>query len=220
MHNRVFVLLALLALACSASVASAAPQAQGQTVDQMSVSTLGDDIHASAVSIRVGQSYNAWWTWLRNGVPLKGAYIRLQRSYNGGSWTNVDSGYTNSYGRVGWSITPRVCGTHRYRTVYNGVASSILTLLTYGCGGGCPVLSFSAYPRVGTRSTNFKFVGSSTGIATPTSWYWTFGDGKSAYGKTVYHRYATTGYKTVKLTVKSSGGTTRWVTGYNWIRVS
>lgn len=171
-------------------------------------------------------SVNQWfsiggWYWYNvyNGVrtPDRYQYVTLQHSRNGGSWSTIGSGYTNSNGYIGWSVKEPTAGTYRYRSVNTGYYSSIKT---YVVGTTSPPVkaSFYASPTVGTRSTNFKFIGSASG-GTPTSYYWTFGDGKSAYGKTVYHKYASTGYKTVKLTVKFTNGWSAWMQRASYIRV-
>ena len=164
-------------------------------------------------------SIGGWyWYHVNNGVrtPDRYQYVTLQHSRNGGAWSTIGSGYTNANGYIGWSVKEPTAGTYRYRSVNTGYYSSIKT---YVVGTTPPVkASFYASPTIGTRSTNFKFIGSASG-GTPTSYYWTFGDGKSAYGKTVYHKYATTGYKTIKLTVKFTNGWSAWAQRYNYIRV-
>ena len=181
----------------------------------------------NSLSSPLTQAYtNVWfsiggWTWYNvvNGVrtPDRYQYVTLQHSRNGGSWSTIGSGYTNGNGYIGWSVKESLPGTYRYRSVNSGYYSSIKTYVVYSSP---PVkASFYATPTVGTRSTNFKFVGSGSG-GTPTTYYWTFGDGKSAYGKTVYHKYSSTGYKTVMLKVSFTNGWWASLTRYNYIRVT
>ena len=192
--------------------------APAPVVNQQSA-PLTNAIGSPMTQAAVGQwfSIGGWyWYEVRNGVrtPDRYQYVTLQHSRNGGSWSTIGSGYTNSNGYIGWSVREPTAGRYRYRSVNTGYYSSIKTYVV----GSSVWASFFASPTVGTRSTNFKFIGSAGG-ATPKTYYWTFGDGKSAYGKTVYHKYATTGYKTVKLTVKFTNGWSAWMQRSNYIRV-
>ncbi len=75
-----------------------------------------------------------------------------------------------------------------------------------------PVAAFSSDVQTGTSPLRVTFTDESTG--SPTSWYWTFGDGTSSTNKNpVVHTYYTTGKKTqtytVSLTVTNAKGTNK-----------
>jgi PKD repeat protein len=214
MFKKILVALTLLIfLLASAGVVNAAVPTNSLSVGK--TSSGGDDVQ-SLGTITLGTTVHPVWTWTRNGAPLRYASIKLQESYNSGSWTTRATQTSDYYGRVSWYIKPLKTGNFRYRTVYGSIAGTSILYLTVVSKS---TASFSTSPTVGSKSTNFKFMGSASG-GTPTSWYWTFGDGKSAYGKTVYHKYASTGYKSPKLTVKFSNGITAWQIRYNYIRVT
>lgn len=190
-----------------------------QFTDITKKGTADGEVSASAAlyqTVPIGVYADLDFYWYSAGKPAANKYVKLYQSKSGGSWTYVTGGYTNSKGYIGWKVKRSSPGTYRFRTKYGSVWSSTYTIHFGGCGV-CPTPTISAYPRVGTRSTNFKFVGSARG--TPSSWYWTFGDGKSAYGKAVYHKYTTTGYKTIKLTLKYPNGSSASIARCNYIRV-
>ncbi|AKB48342.1 cell surface protein [Methanosarcina sp. Kolksee] len=68
-----------------------------------------------------------------------------------------------------------------------------------------PVAAFSATPTSGNAPLKVQFTDKSTG--SPTSWKWTFGDGKTSTVKTPVHTYSKEGKYTVSLTVKNAAGT-------------
>lgn len=63
---------------------------------------------------------------------------------------------------------------------------------------------FSVKPKDGSITTNFQFDGSAS-LGAITKFNWDFGDGKSAGGKSVNHKYAKAGTYKVKLTVSTAG---------------
>ncbi|AKB46497.1 cell surface protein [Methanosarcina sp. Kolksee] len=79
-----------------------------------------------------------------------------------------------------------------------------------------PVANFSASPTSGKAPLNVKFTDTSTG--TPTSWYWTFGDGSKSYLQNPTHKYSKAGIYTVNLTVKNAAGRNT-VTKTDYIKV-
>ncbi|MDD2340191.1 MAG: PKD domain-containing protein [Methanosarcina sp.] len=68
-----------------------------------------------------------------------------------------------------------------------------------------PVASFSASPTSGNAPLKVQFTDKSTG--SPTSWKWSFGDGKTSTEKNPTHTYSTAGSYTVNLTVSNEKGT-------------
>ncbi|WP_141241710.1 PKD domain-containing protein, partial [Methanosarcina spelaei] len=68
-----------------------------------------------------------------------------------------------------------------------------------------PVASFSASPTSGNAPLKVTFTDKSTN--SPTSWKWTFGDGKTSTLKNPAYTYSKAGKYTVSLTVKNTAGT-------------
>jgi PKD repeat protein len=71
--------------------------------------------------------------------------------------------------------------------------------------GNSPVANFSAPSSSGNAPLKVQFTDKSTGI--PTSWKWSFGDGKTSTAKNPAYTYSKAGNYTVSLTVKSAAGT-------------
>jgi beta propeller repeat protein len=67
-----------------------------------------------------------------------------------------------------------------------------------------PVAAFSASPTSGSAPLKVKFTDKSTG--SPTSWKWSFGDGKTSISKSPLYTYTKAGKYTVSLTVKNAAG--------------
>jgi beta propeller repeat protein len=67
-----------------------------------------------------------------------------------------------------------------------------------------PVAAFSASPTSGKAPLTVAFTDKSTG--SPTSWKWTFGDGKTSTVKNPAYTYNNVGNYTVSLTVKNAAG--------------
>ncbi|MCU0632310.1 MAG: PKD domain-containing protein [Methanolinea sp.] len=70
---------------------------------------------------------------------------------------------------------------------------------------GPPTASFSGSPTSGKTPCSISFTDTSTG--SPTSWRWTFGDGKTSDQRNPAHTYTVAGTYTVALTVQNEGGT-------------
>ncbi|MCO5382665.1 MAG: PKD domain-containing protein [Methanosarcina barkeri] len=67
-----------------------------------------------------------------------------------------------------------------------------------------PVAVFSASPTSGNAPLKVKFTDKSTG--SPTSWKWSFEDGKTSTSKSLTYTYSKAGKYTVSLTVKNAAG--------------
>jgi len=67
-----------------------------------------------------------------------------------------------------------------------------------------PVASFSASPTSGNVPLKVQFSDKSTG--SPTTWKWTFGDGKTSTLKSPVHTYGKAGKYTINLMVKNAAG--------------
>jgi len=67
-----------------------------------------------------------------------------------------------------------------------------------------PVAAFSASPTSGYAPLKVKFTDKSAN--SPTSWKWTFGDGKTSTAKSPAYTYSKAGKYTVSLTVKNAAG--------------
>ncbi|GEM_PF-2031113 len=79
-----------------------------------------------------------------------------------------------------------------------------------------PLAAFSASPTSGNAQLEVQFTDESTG--TPTSWKWSFGDGKYSTAENPVHTYSKAGKYTVSLTVKNAGGTNK-IRKHNYITV-
>ena len=76
-----------------------------------------------------------------------------------------------------------------------------------------PVAGFTASPRSGSAPLTVHFYDASSG--TPTSWVWTFGDGKTVTERNPTHTYTSPGRYSVSLKVKNAQGeNTRTISEY------
>jgi PKD repeat protein/C1A family cysteine protease len=80
-----------------------------------------------------------------------------------------------------------------------------------------PVAAFSASRTSGNAPLNIAFTDRSTG--TPTSWNWSFGDGKYSTTRNPTHTYSAAGNYTVALTATNSGGSNA-VTKSNYVNIA
>jgi len=101
-------------------------------------------------------------------------------------------------------------------TVTNTVGSNTTTKTNYIKVIVKPVAAFSASPTSGKAPLTVAFTDKSSGI--PTSWKWSFGDGKTSTAQTPKHKYTAEGKYTVSLTVKNAAGS-NMVTKTNYITV-
>jgi PKD repeat protein len=93
-------------------------------------------------------------------------------------------------------------------TVKNAAGTSTKTIknyITVNAAPVKPVASFSASPTSGNAPLKVTFTDKSTN--SPTSWKWTFGDGKTSTLKSPAYTYSKAGKYTVSLTVKNAAGT-------------
>jgi PKD repeat protein len=80
-----------------------------------------------------------------------------------------------------------------------------------------PVSAFSAYPTSGKTPLKVQFIDKSTG--SPSSWKWSFGNGKYSTAKNPVNTYSKEGKYTVTLTVKNIRGSST-KTMYRYVKVS
>ena len=80
-----------------------------------------------------------------------------------------------------------------------------------------PVASFISNVTSGNVPLSVAFTDKSTG--SPTSWKWSFGDGKTSTQQSPTHTYSAAGYYTVKLTTTNAAGNNT-VTKSNYIKVT
>ena len=106
-------------------------------------------------------------------------------------------------------------------TATNAAGSNTTTKSNYikvtGTAVQKPVAAFSASPTSGSAPLNVTFTDSSTG--TPTSWNWSFGDGKYSTTKSPVHTYSAAGNYTVALTATNTAGSNT-TTKSNYIKVT
>jgi hypothetical protein len=91
----------------------------------------------------------------------------------------------------------------KYSIRVGGIERTI-QLRPKGQGPSKPVATFSAYPTYGKLPLKVKFTDKSKG--SPTSWYWSFGDGSSSTEQNPVHIYKRVGKYTVTLTVENEAG--------------
>jgi len=92
-------------------------------------------------------------------------------------------------------------------TVKNAAGSNTTTkkdYITVNAAPVKPVASFSASPTSGNAPLKVTFTDKSAN--SPTSWKWTFGDGKTSTSKSPAYTYSKAGKYTVSLTVKNAAG--------------
>ncbi len=116
--------------------------------------------------------------------------------------------------------------THKYSkagsytvalTATNSAGSNTVTKTDYIKVVTKPVASFSAKPTSGKAPLMVAFNDTSTGI--PTSWKWTFGDGKTSTEQNPKHQYLQEGNYKVTLTVTNAAGSST-ATKTNYIKVT
>jgi PKD repeat protein len=78
--------------------------------------------------------------------------------------------------------------------------------------GTSPVTSFTADVRKGTSPLTVQFTDTTTN--TPTSWYWSFGDGSSSTEQNPSHTYTETGSFIVALTAYNAAGSQTYSANY------
>ncbi len=92
-------------------------------------------------------------------------------------------------------------------TVKNAAGTNTKTIknyITVNAAPVKPVASFSASPTSGNAPLKVTFTDKSAN--SPTSWKWTFGDGKTSTSKSPAYTYSKAGKYTVSLTVKNAAG--------------
>jgi PKD repeat protein len=135
------------------------------------------------------------------------------------------SGSTAAAGRTivayDWSFGDRkfaegITATHRFDgpgtwtvtlTVTDDLGKTGTTSQSITVGAGTPSADFTFSPTAPTTAQTVNFdARTSTGARRITKWEWNFGDGATAEGERVSHRYSVAGTYTVVLTVTDSEG--------------
>lgn len=136
-------------------------------------------------------------------VPLTVNYTDLSENAEEWNWdfgdgnTSIEQNATHTYSSIGtYTVNLTVSNA-------NGTDSKIGEIKVKEAPKK-PVANFSASPTSGNVSLTVNFTDNSTGV--PTSWKWSFGDGKSSTEKNPQHIYTKAGKYTVSLTVKNSFG--------------
>jgi len=116
--------------------------------------------------------------------------------------------------------------THKYSkvgkytvslTIKNAAGSDTITKKDYIKAVTKPIAAFSATPTSGKAPLTVTFTDKSAGI--PTSWKWSFGDGKTSVQQSPKHQYLQEGNYKVTLTVTNVAGKST-VTKTNFIKVT
>jgi len=90
------------------------------------------------------------------------------------------------------------------KATYNGLWDTLLTWGTEQSFTATPTAQFTATPTIGAPPLTVQFNDTST--ATPTSWFWTFGDGNTSTLQNPENTYTSTGLYTVSLKATSAQG--------------
>ena len=140
---------------------------------------------------------------------------------NGGTHPAAAQGVTVTlnHADLGWSSNPNVTVTSLFGTApstsYDGSGNLVLNFGTlnsestdvvkvvYNGTSTLPKANFSASATTGTSPLSVNFTDTST--QSPTSWYWSFGDGNHATSQNPSHTFAS-GWYTVSLTATNSTG--------------
>jgi len=138
----------------------------------------------------------------------KGSPTKWKWSFGDGT-TSTQQNLTHKYSKVG-SYTVKLTAT-------NDKGSNTVTKTDYIKVVTKPVAVFSAKPTSGKSPLTVSFTDKSSGI--PTSWKWSFGDGKTSTDQNPEHRYLQEGNYTVKLTVTNTAGSST-KTKTNYIKVT
>ena len=113
-------------------------------------------------------------------------------------------------------ITKSLTSTGRYTILVGDTSGSYAgtySLSLQNQETNSPVASFTGTPTSGSAPLTVAFTDASTN--SPTSWYWTFGDGSTSTTKSPSHTYTTAGTYTVTLKATNTGGSnTLTRTGY------
>ena len=132
-------------------------------------------------------------------------------------WTFGDGAYsyekdpTHSYLRPGsYTVTETVRNIAGSNTVVKQNLINVTTL---------PQAGFIVNATSGIEPTTIQFTDTSTGIPSPNSWSWDFGDGKTSAVKNPVNTYLSAGVYSVRLTV-SNGVNSSTVTKPNLITIS
>jgi PKD repeat protein len=136
------------------------------------------------------------------------------------AWTFGD-GYTSTLKSPSHAYS--TAGTYTVSlTATNAGGSNTLTrtgYITVSTATVAPVASFTGTPTTGKFPLTVSFTDASTN--SPTSWYWTFGDGSTSTLKSPSHTYSAKGTYTVSLKATNAGGSnTLTRTGYIIVQAS
>ncbi|AKB78749.1 cell surface protein [Methanosarcina horonobensis HB-1 = JCM 15518] len=93
-------------------------------------------------------------------------------------------------------------------TVTNDVSNQSITKTITVIQSTPPVANFTSNLTTGLAPLDVAFTDASTGLPTPTSWLWDFGDGYNSTEQSPKHTYSAAGSYTVNLTVSNLNSTT------------
>lgn len=134
------------------------------------------------------------------------------------SWNFGDGGLSNLKNPSHSYIDPGIYTVSL--TATNDVGSNTITITNYITVTQriiIPVAAFTGSPVNGVKPLTATFIDQSTN--SPTSWYWTFGDGTTSILQNPIHKYLTSGNYTVSLRATNSAGSNT-ITKINYIRVT
>ncbi len=160
------------------TITSTNPQCTSTTCDTINVGGIITNCNAAFTAMQNSGNLSVNFT-----NQSTGTYSYMFWDFGDGS-TSTAANPVHTYGNQG---TYNVCLTIQDTATncFDTYCQSITVTGSSSCSGS---YTFT-YGNPGT----VNFSGSSTGMGTPVSWFWNFGDGNSATGQNVSHTYANSG---------------------------
>lgn len=143
---------------------------------------------------------------------ILGANLEGMSSVNLGDGVNIEQANVVSSNEIflQFSVSQGAAPGPRMLTIYAAEGDYSLPNALNVDNNQVPRASFTVSPQSGFRTTLFQFDGakSSDTDGTVAGFHWNFGDGKSASGKSVTHKFDASGTFDVELTITDNGGAT------------
>mgnify|MGYP002407277162 FL=1 len=188
----------------STSGSAGSPAIYGDRIVWDDIRNEGSDIYMATLSSKPVAAFSASPT--SGNVPLK---VQFSDKSTGSptSWKwNFGDGKTSTFRNPAYTYTK--AGKYTVSlTVKNSAGTNTKTIkdyITVKTVPVKPVAAFSASPTSGYAPLKVTFTDKSAN--SPTSWKWSFGDGKTSTSKSPAYTYSKAGKYTVSLTVKNAAG--------------
>ena len=160
----------------------------------------------SNATTNLGATYTGVATVQDNyGNPIVGTTVIFE-IIDGPNKGKTDTATTDANGIATFSYTGMTAGIDTIVASFINSQGTQITSnqVTNTWINNLPVAKFSAKPTSGKAPLTVAFTDKSTG--TPTSWKWSFGDGKTSTTHNPKHKYLQEGNYTVKLTATNDAG--------------